>query len=80
MKEYGLKIPRTSDYITHTDVIRRFVESPNRITIVDYISIEYAKSVCVLFRNYLEEKELKNIRIIQRGPDIILYIVRNRHA
>lgn len=73
-----MKIPKTSDYITHTDVIRRFVESPNRITIVDYISPEYAKSVCVSFRNYLEEKELKNIRIIQRGADIIIYKVRKK--
>ena len=80
MKECGLKIPKTSDFITHTDVIRRFVESPERITIKDYCNAKEARSVCMLFRGYVTENELEHIRIIQRGPDIILYKVRNRHA
>ena len=78
-----MKIPKTSDYITHTDVIRRFVESPNRITIVDYTSTKDARSVCVLFRQFLSEREIDYVRIIQRGPDVIFYKVRkngNRRA
>ena len=73
-----MKIPQTSDYITHTDVIRNFVEGPERIKLIDYCTPEEARSVCMLFRQYVNEHFISYVRIIQRGPDIIIYKVRKK--
>ena len=73
-----MMIPKTSDFITHTDVIRNFIESPERIKLIDYCTAKEARSVCMLFRQYVNENFISYVRIIQRGPDIIIYKVRKK--
>ena len=80
MKNCGLNFPKTSDFITHTDVIRRFIESPLRITIIDYVSAEDARSVAMLFRMYIDEHEYNNVRVIQRSNDVIIYKERKKNG
>lgn len=63
----------TSDFITHTDVIRNFVQSPERVKLVDYCNAREAKNACVIFRKYLWENDLNYVNIIQRSGDVIFY-------
>lgn len=63
----------TSDFITHTDVIRNFVQSPERSKLVDYCTPAEARNVAMEFRVWLSNEGIKHVNVIQRGIDILLY-------
>lgn len=63
----------TSDLITHTDVIKRFIERGIDAQRIDYTSDKEARNASAVMRDYVNKHYYDNICIIQRGPDVLIY-------
>lgn len=69
----AIKSVETKDLITHTDVIRRFVEKGTDVQKIDYVNDREAKNASTVMRMYINDHYYTNIFVIQRGPDVIIY-------